>query len=382
MALLLLVAAGLFLRSLQEAGHGRCRIQRRGCGPAADRSAHRRLSDRRGRDSRHRGPDRTLPARPRGDRGRRVKDGAAGGRRLGLGRLRAPGYTGPGGDDSVEADWDAVTPGYFAAMQVPLTRGRAFTERDRDGAPFVAIVNEAMASRLWPGRDPIGQRLLQRTGPGDGGERTLEDRRRRAQRKVPVDRRIAAQLHLRAADAAVHRRQLLRRPPSAGRVASRRAAESRHRLRPEPAGDHTQTLKDYGDRDAPAAARRVDCRQRRHDRVTARGARSLRPHGVFGRAADARAGAPHGPRRQPRGRPVARPSSVGATGQRRRRSSVSRLAVGVSTLLQSLLVGVGTIDPLAFGVATTVLLAVLLAATWSPARRASRMDPMRALRAE
>ncbi len=51
-------------------------------------------------------------------------------------------------------------------------------------------------------------------------------------------------------------------------------------------------------------------------------------------------------------------------------------------LLQSLLVGVGTIDPLAFGVATTVLLAVLLAATWSPARRASRMDPMRALRAE
>ncbi len=34
---------------------------------------------------------------------------------LGLGGLRAPGYTGPEGDDAVDADWDAVTPGYFAA---------------------------------------------------------------------------------------------------------------------------------------------------------------------------------------------------------------------------------------------------------------------------
>ena len=68
----------------------------------------------------------------------------------------------------------SVTPGYFAALQMPITRGRAFTERDRDGAPFVAIVNEAMASRLWPGRDPIGQTLLQGTGPGVSAERPLE----------------------------------------------------------------------------------------------------------------------------------------------------------------------------------------------------------------
>jgi len=58
------------------------------------------------------------------------------------------------------------------------------------------------------------------------------------------------------------------------------------------------------------------------------------------------------------------------------------LAVGMSVLVNSLLVGVGSIDPYAFGLATALLSGVLLAATWVPARRAARMDPMRALRAE
>jgi ABC-type antimicrobial peptide transport system permease subunit len=58
------------------------------------------------------------------------------------------------------------------------------------------------------------------------------------------------------------------------------------------------------------------------------------------------------------------------------------LAVAVSQLLGGLLVGVGSIDPLAFGAATMLLILVLLAATWVPARRAAGMDPMHALRAE
>jgi putative ABC transport system permease protein len=45
-----------------------------------------------------------------------------------------------------------VTPNYFAEMQIPLTRGRAFDERDGAGAPAVAIVNEAMVRRLAPGQ--------------------------------------------------------------------------------------------------------------------------------------------------------------------------------------------------------------------------------------
>ena len=57
------------------------------------------------------------------------------------------------------------------------------------------------------------------------------------------------------------------------------------------------------------------------------------------------------------------------------------LAIAASQLLSSLLVGIGPIDPLAFGVATVVLIGVLLAASWVPAAP-SQMDPMRALRAE
>jgi predicted permease len=53
-----------------------------------------------------------------------------------------------------------VSDGYFHAMRVPLRAGREFTERDRVGAPKVAIVNETMARRMWPGQDPIGQILL------------------------------------------------------------------------------------------------------------------------------------------------------------------------------------------------------------------------------
>jgi putative ABC transport system permease protein len=53
----------------------------------------------------------------------------------------------------------AATPDYFAAMGIPLLRGRAFTARDDARAPKVAVVNDTLARRLWPGQDPLGRRL-------------------------------------------------------------------------------------------------------------------------------------------------------------------------------------------------------------------------------
>jgi len=57
-----------------------------------------------------------------------------------------------------------VTPGYFATMGIPLIKGRMFSEGDRAGAPQVTIVSQSLARQQFPGTDPIGQRLFVQWG--------------------------------------------------------------------------------------------------------------------------------------------------------------------------------------------------------------------------
>jgi predicted permease len=54
---------------------------------------------------------------------------------------------------------NVVGPGHFKTLQIPLVAGRDFEERDRKGAPKVIIVNERMAQMLWPGENAVGKRL-------------------------------------------------------------------------------------------------------------------------------------------------------------------------------------------------------------------------------
>jgi putative ABC transport system permease protein len=56
----------------------------------------------------------------------------------------------------------AVTPQYFRSMGIRLIQGRLFTDQDHVNAPYVVIVSQALADRLWPGQNPVGKRL--RTG--------------------------------------------------------------------------------------------------------------------------------------------------------------------------------------------------------------------------
>jgi predicted permease len=54
---------------------------------------------------------------------------------------------------------NSVSPGYLKTIDIPMVRGRDFTTADHDDAPKVVIVNETMAERFWPGQDAIGKRF-------------------------------------------------------------------------------------------------------------------------------------------------------------------------------------------------------------------------------
>lgn len=62
-------------------------------------------------------------------------------------------------DQVVEAEWRWVTPDYFKAMGTTLLAGRAFTEADSEGAPLVAVVDESFAERFYPNQDAVGKRI-------------------------------------------------------------------------------------------------------------------------------------------------------------------------------------------------------------------------------
>src|SRR6516165_6546741 len=65
----------------------------------------------------------------------------------------------PQPDEQPTAEYNEVSPDYFATMGIPLISGREFTRADDENAPPVAIVNQTMVARYWRGKNPIGQRL-------------------------------------------------------------------------------------------------------------------------------------------------------------------------------------------------------------------------------
>jgi putative ABC transport system permease protein len=62
--------------------------------------------------------------------------------------------------DQPRAFYRTASGGYFAALGIPLLRGRVFDQRDNQRTPKVAVVNEIAARRYWPGENPIGKRVL------------------------------------------------------------------------------------------------------------------------------------------------------------------------------------------------------------------------------
>jgi putative ABC transport system permease protein len=79
----------------------------------------------------------------------------------------------PASEDQVPtALYRMVTPAYFRTMGIPVVAGRAFVEEDREGGPLVAIISQALARQSFPDRDAVGQHLLVDDNPA--GYRSLE----------------------------------------------------------------------------------------------------------------------------------------------------------------------------------------------------------------
>ena len=81
--------------------------------------------------------------------------------------LEVEGYTRTPNED-LNVSFTHISPGYLATMRIPLRAGRDFNDRDDGSSAQVAIINEAMAKRFWPGQDPIGRRFV-----GSGARRTV-----------------------------------------------------------------------------------------------------------------------------------------------------------------------------------------------------------------
>jgi putative ABC transport system permease protein len=280
----------------------------------------------------------------------------------------------------VQADWDSVSSGYFETLDIAVTRGRAFDARDVDGAPFVAMINQTMAERLWPGQDPIGKQLIQQVSRTE--ERPLqivgvtEPTKSASISETPTNFIYVPLAQQYLSDVTF----FVRRGDPNSRLAELRRAVIA--FDPNLPVIHTQTLEQ---------ATTMALLPQRLAAWIAGGVGTigllLAALGLYGLTAFAVA---------QRARELALRMALGAT-QSSVLSLVLRqagrlalvgtgvglaLAVGVSQLLASLLVGVGSVDAVAFGVATLLMLGVLFVATWAPARRAAAMDPMRALRAE
>jgi putative ABC transport system permease protein len=276
---------------------------------------------------------------------------------------------------------DAITPGALRTLGLPLLHGRTFTAADGPGAPPVAIVNATMAKRFWPAGNAVGQRIA--FGRRDGSQPwiTIVGVVADSRRAAPGSR---AWLESFLPEAQYPRRSLMvalrtRGDPLALAAAVRREV---HRLDPGQPISWTSTVERLlADRLAPqrfnttllglfAAAALL---------MAAVGLYGVMSYLVTLRTQEIGLRMAIGARRADVLRLVAgRAAALAAAG-----AAVGILAaLALARWVAGLLYGVGPLDPVAFILAPLLLAAAAAAAAAVPAWRATRVDPMSALRTE
>jgi len=287
-----------------------------------------------------------------------------------------------------EAEVNHVTPDYFRVMGMPLLRGRAFTEDDRAGRPRTVIIDETMAQKYFPSKDPIGQQIDDnRSDVQNPPPLTIVGVVPRTRNEAPGEDNVE-QYHWPqmtfAADQVPNRgNMLLVRVKSGTPLALVPAIK--HELQEL---DPDQAFADISTMEANIAkslgSRHMMMSLLAEFAVIALVLASVGLYGVMALTVTQRT------------RELGIRLALGA-----QRTDVFRLvlsqgmllvvaglaigslgAVGAGRGLQSVLYGVGGFDLPALSFALIALAAVALIACWLPARRATRVDPIEALRAE
>ena len=275
-----------------------------------------------------------------------------------------------------------VSPGYFATVGIPLVRGRAFTDADRPGSPRAMLVSEETVRRYFPGEDPIGKRLD--FGWGRDGDRlsgeivgVVGDVRQHGLSVDVTPHVYAAWDQWPLDEITVVMRS--RGDPAVALKAARAAVLSLDRDLPV---YDAFTLESMIDRALGQPRFYVLLLT-----IFAALAVVLAVVGIYGVIAYTvqqrtreigiriALGASHG-------------RVVGMVVQRGLLLALVGIALGstgayaMTRVLQSLLYGVGARDPMTFVAVAVLLGAVAVLASWLPARRAARVDPLAAMRAE
>ena len=287
----------------------------------------------------------------------------------------------------IEADQRSVTAGYFETMEIPLVRGRLFAASDDANAPLVMIVDEEFAKRFWPDRDPIGQRIatgaIPKSNPPVPQWRTVVGVVGHI-KNDSLDQQGREQVYRPAAQTNFPLRTMYTAVRASGDPSTLASAMQReiHALDPSLPVYEIKTMDEL--LGASMAQRRFNMVLLVAFGALALTLAAIGTYGVMSYSVSQRT------------QEIGIRMALGAS-----RSDVLKMVVGTAMrlaaagvviglvaalaatrLMSSLLFGVRSSDPLTFAAVAVVLIGTALVATYLPARRATRVDPMVALRYE
>jgi len=283
--------------------------------------------------------------------------------------------------EDLSAERYSVTPDYFRVMGIALARGRLITAVDRAGAVPVVVISETTARRIFPAEDPLGRRVRigdVKSGPWRTIVGIVGDVRHADLAEVPTPQMYLSQAHVTDSYLVLTVKAATSRPETL-------AGPIRRILRDLDPGVPIYDVATMNDRvSSSVAARRFVTRLLAGFAGLAVILAAIGLYGVISYALGQRT------------REIGVRIALGAS-----RADILRLVLGsaaftviaglagglaatlaTTRLLRALLFEVSPYDPATLALAVAALAAVALAAHWLPARRASKIDPMAALRAE